>query len=366
MIETITLIGFVQALFGMLLFATKRPKHLSFVLLIVWLAVVAVFLGAILLPFQVVDYFKPGIFPLLFLFGPLLYFYVCSLTIEHYKFRIINLLHLLPWLLVCIHRVFTSPVSISNTSGFSVNSITSYNEIYFVLLIVSLFIYWVFSVRMILKHRKNIPYYFSNYSQKNTLTWLILVLVIFLFFFVAIFLLPFFESVLKASFFVFISLPVNLTVFTFIIVFFGINQSVFFEPEKVTEPDLITESEKKYERSALKQSQITSISKTVYNYLKEKKPYLNSDYSLQMMVDDLDISRQNLSQVINSGQKKNFYKLINEFRVNEVKALLKNSNYEHYTLLGIAFECGFNSKTSFNRIFKEETGVTPTAYKNSL
>jgi AraC-like DNA-binding protein len=219
---------------------------------------------------------------------------------------------------------------------------------------------------MILKHRKNIPYYFSNYSQKNTLTWLILVLVIFLFFFVAIFLLPFFESVLKASFFVFISLPVNLTVFTFIIVFFGINQSVFFEPEKITEPDLITESEKKYERSALKQSQITSISETVYNYLKEKKPYLNSDYSLQMMVDDLDISRQNLSQVINSGQKKNFYKLINEFRVNEVKALLKNSKYEHYTLLGIAFECGFNSKTSFNRIFKEETGVTPTAYKNSL
>lgn len=366
MTETITIIGFVQAIFGMLLFTAKRPRHLSFVLLTVWLLVIAIFQGAMLLPFQVVDYFKPGIFPMLFVFGPLLYFYVSSLTIEQFKFRLKDLVHLSPWILVSIHRLFTSPVSVSNTSGFTDNSITFYNKIYFVLLIVSLFVYWVFSVNLILKHRKNIPFYFSNYSKKNTLTWLIFVVVIFLVFFLAIFFISFFAESLELNFLSLVSLSANLTIFTFIIVFFGINQSVFFNPTTEKEPDLSSELDKKYERSALKESQINEISETVSNYLKEKKPYLNSEYSLQMMVDDLGISRQNLSQVINAGQKKNFYKLINEFRVKEVKEMLLNPKYEHYTVLGIAYECGFNSKTSFNRIFKEETGLTPTAFTKKI
>jgi AraC-like DNA-binding protein len=85
-----------------------------------------------------------------------------------------------------------------------------------------------------------------------------------------------------------------------------------------------------------------------------------------MMVDDLNISRQKLSQVINQGQQKNFYRLINEFRIDQVKSKMADSNFAHYTLLGIALECGFNSKTSFNRIFKEITGLTPSEYKNSV
>ncbi len=365
MTETITIVGFVQAVFGIALFAAKRPKHLSFVLLEVWLGVIALFLGALLLPFQVVDYFKPGIFPLLFVFGPILYFYVGSLTIEAFRFKPSDLLHVLPWLLVSLHRTFTTPVAVSEANGFATNSMSLYNRIYFVLLIVSLFIYWLLSVGLIMKHRKNIPFYFSNYSRKNTLTWLIFVVVIFLVFFLAIFLLSFSNSNGQTTLGL-VSLPGNLTVFTFILVFFGINQSVFFTPDNQNVQEINEESEKKYEHSGLKASEIQSISKTVNSYLESRKPYLNPDFSLQMMVDDLGISRQKLSQVINTGQKKNFYKLINEYRIEEVKALLNHPKFQHYTVLGIALECGFNSKTSFNRIFKEETGLTPTAYKNNL
>lgn len=85
-----------------------------------------------------------------------------------------------------------------------------------------------------------------------------------------------------------------------------------------------------------------------------------------MMVEDLKISRQKLSYVINIGQHKNFYKLINESRVNEVKEKLQDSHYNHYTVLAIGLDCGFNSKTSFNRIFKEETGLTPTEYRDKI
>jgi AraC-like DNA-binding protein len=318
------------------------------------------------LPFQVVDYFKPGIFPLLLLFGPLLYFYVSSLAIENFKFKPNHLFHLLPLLLVAIHRSTIEVVSISNNSYLTENPAYIYNKIYYVLVIVSMFVYWVFSVKLILKHRKNVPFYFSNYSKKNTLTWLIFVVFIFLLFFIIDFVGSYLEVVLKMDFIIFPGLSSNLTLFSFIMIFFGINQSVIYKFEKEEPLPFGSDSDKKYARSTLNENQIEEINSTVYGYLQSKKPYLNSEYSLQMMADDLGISRQNLSQVINTGQKKNFYKLINEFRVKEVKEKLYDSSFSHYSILGIAFECGFNSKTSFNRIFKEETGFTPSAYKKSL
>jgi AraC-like DNA-binding protein len=364
--ETITILGFVQSLFGILIFISKRPRHLSFILLTVWLSVNAIFLGAQLLPFEVVDYFKPGIFPLLFLLGPLLYLYVNSLATENYKLEPKHFLHLLPYLAVCIHRSVTDAVSISSSSNLDENPAFIYNKIYYVLLIVSLFIYWVFSVRIILAHRKNIPYYFSNYTKKNTLSWLIFVVLIFLVLFLADLFVTSLARVFGIDLFQFLSITSNLTIFTFIMLFFGINQSVIYEFKNENEETSEGDTEEKYKRSALNENKITDINNKVFDYLKTKKPYLNSEFSFQMMVDDLGISRQNLSQVINSGQKKNFYKLISGFRVEEVKEMLANPKYEHYTVLGIAFDCGFNSKTSFNRIFKEETGYTPTEYKKSL
>ena len=146
--------------------------------------------------------------------------------------------------------------------------------------------------------------------------------------------------------------------------FFGINQTVIYEPEELKENG--GKNESKYDRSAMSKDEIEKIRKLIFNYLKERKPYLNSEYNLQMMVTDLNISRQKLSQVINLGEQKNFYQLINEFRIEEVKTRMTTPGFEHYTLLGIAFECGFNSKTSFNRIFKEITGLTPSEYKSSV
>ena len=151
-------------------------------------------------------------------------------------------------------------------------------------------------------------------------------------------------------------------------IFFGIKQKAIYKSKKEEKEDesLIKISDVKYKSSAIKDEHIEKINKMVFGYLKLKKPYLNPEYILQMMVDDLDISRQILSQVINSSQKKNFYKLINEFRVEEVKEMLLNPAYKNYTVLGIAYECGFNSKTSFNRIFKEETAYTPTEFKKNI
>ena len=198
--------------------------------------------------------------------------------------------------------------------------------------------------------------------------WLISVLTIFLVLFVLDFSMSFISRVLGFEIGRFSFLSLNLTIFTFIMIFFGINQSVIYKTPRVLqeEPENSENQETRYSRSSLNEKQIEELTTTVFQYLKNKKPYLNPDFSLQMMAEDLNISRHKLSEAINNGQKKNFYKLINEFRVEEVKEMLVNQAFSYYTVLGIGLECGFNSKTSFNRIFKEETGLTPTEYKRTI
>ena len=365
--KTIAIIGLVQSLFGIMIFISKRPRHLSFIFLIIWLAIIAAFLGARLLPFQVTDYFKPGIFPLLLLFGPLLYLYVNSLSVENFKLKPNILLHLIPLIVVGIHRIIVSPVSIGGPTDLAGNTMYFYNKIYYSMLVLSLLTYWIYSLKLILIHRKNIPKNFSNYTSKNSLGWLISVLTLFLVLFVIDFSMSFITRVLGFEIGRFSFLSLNLNIFTFIMIFFGINQSVIYKTQNVkeNEPESDNNPDVKLSRSLLDEKQLEEITTTVYHYLKNKKPYLNPDYSLQMMAEDLNISRHKLSEAINNGQKKNFYKLINESRVDEVKEMLVNPAFSHYTVLGIGLECGFNSKTSFNRIFKEETGLTPTEYKRT-
>jgi AraC-like DNA-binding protein len=62
----------------------------------------------------------------------------------------------------------------------------------------------------------------------------------------------------------------------------------------------------------------------------------------------------------------NFYNLVNEYRIKEVKDRLKSDKYKRLTILAIAYDSGFNSKSSFNTIFKEKTGQTPSEYLATL
>jgi AraC-like DNA-binding protein len=98
----------------------------------------------------------------------------------------------------------------------------------------------------------------------------------------------------------------------------------------------------------------------------EKKPYLNPDLSLQDLATMLDVSRHQLSAVINNYSKVNFYEFVNTYRVEEVKRLMKNKENQKDKIMSLAYDAGFNSNASFYRIFKNTTGQTPTQYKNSI
>ena len=100
--------------------------------------------------------------------------------------------------------------------------------------------------------------------------------------------------------------------------------------------------------------------------MKTEKPYLNSELNLSDLASELEMHRNELSQIINKGFQKNFNDFINEFRVNAFKKELENGAHKQLSLLGIAMDCGFNSKATFNRVFKKITNTSPTEFLQNL
>jgi AraC-like DNA-binding protein len=129
-------------------------------------------------------------------------------------------------------------------------------------------------------------------------------------------------------------------------------------------PDNKNES-KKYSSSSLSEKEMEVIHKKIIDLVENDKLYLNNDLQVKDISDKTGISSHKISQTINTISAKNLYEFINEYRVEHFKSLLLDSNYSHYTILGLGLESGFNSKSSMNRIFKNFTGQTPIQFKES-
>jgi len=100
--------------------------------------------------------------------------------------------------------------------------------------------------------------------------------------------------------------------------------------------------------------------------VKEKRYYEDPDLSLPTLAAKLGMVPHELSRIINAVFKKSFTDFINEFRVADVIRKMKNPANGHITLLGMAYDAGFNSQSTFHRAFKEITGKTPAEYKKEL
>jgi AraC-like DNA-binding protein len=99
-------------------------------------------------------------------------------------------------------------------------------------------------------------------------------------------------------------------------------------------------------------------------YMQRNKPHINPRLTLNDLADKLKIQPHTVSKVINDGFNKNFFDFINSYRIEEFKGRMTDPKFKNFTLLSIAFDCGFNSKTAFNRSFKKLTNQTPKEYYN--
>jgi len=131
--------------------------------------------------------------------------------------------------------------------------------------------------------------------------------------------------------------------------------------------DILPKNEiSKYKNSNLNTKLIEQYKSDLINSMEIDKLYLNGKLSIQDVSNELNIPKQYISEVLNEHMKTNFQDFINEYRVEEFIKRLKNDQNNQFTLLGIATEVGFNSKSSFNAIFKKIKGLTPTQFKKNL
>ncbi|PKL40015.1 MAG: hypothetical protein CVV44_07300 [Spirochaetae bacterium HGW-Spirochaetae-1] len=157
-----------------------------------------------------------------------------------------------------------------------------------------------------------------------------------------------------------IDLLYNLFFFGFIIIMLlFLNYSVDMDSRKIF---LLNIFRKKYEKSGLKNDDRENYARTLYEYMCEEKPFLDPELRIDDVAAALQVKRHYLSQIISEKYGMNFYSYINGFRVEEAKKLMSRSD-EDINLLGIAFETGFNSKSTFNRTFKSLTGMTPSEFR---
>jgi len=379
-------IGIAQALFTTLFILFKNPKLLSEKILVIWIIFLAMPLLSRALSPAVLNIPLPIIsnnFLYSLCFGPFLWFYVQSLTGKMDRFRLTHLYHLSPFLIITLLQLITKESSVfpempkAPPLGGRL-PIAQFN-------IASLICYSAMTIWRLHQHRLQVLDNFSSLSTQITLKWLTWLT----FGFVIAYLLPLLgkdfalPKILQSHAVAFVS-------FIYLLSFFGLKQTQIFvnnhpledenSPQQqapnaeiaITETEIkhpeqvIVEPKDKYERSALTPQKAQQYLTQLEQFSATEKPYLDTELTVDGLAKKLQVPRHHLTQVLSEQLNKNFYSYINEYRVQAVKEYLSNPQCEQMTLLDIAYESGFNSKSTFNLVFKKITGITPSQYKKSL
>jgi AraC-like DNA-binding protein len=350
---------------------TKRKKTHADYILAAWLCIIGFHLLGFYLFFtnQQFDYptFVVLGFSLPLAHGPFLYLYTRQQT-SSAPFNKKQILHFLPVLLSFLMFAEFHFLSLDQKievfqlkgQGFKTQLLINIYAIY-----VSGIVYVILSLSRLLKYRKSLVHQFSN-TEKINFTWLLYLII----WMAVIWVVILFEHEDKFIF-------GAAALFVLWVGYFGIKQVRVFSQNtpgpgmesslsvnrNYEERKLNDNSESsKYQKSTLSEQDASLIHERLMHLMAEQKPYKNPELTLNELASILEVHPNYLSQVINSKEKKSFYDLINVMRVEEFIKLISKPSSLQYTLLAISYDCGFNSKASFNRNFKKYTGLTPRDY----
>lgn len=366
-------IGVFTSAFLALMILTKKGRNLADFILGIWMIFIGLHLLAYYSYITKLRYYMLllGInAPLPFLHGPFLYLYVMALSKpESFKQKLWRYHFLLPLIILIssIPYVFSIISGGVNTPEITNSSYDYYSLILTIALNISGVFYVFCTSRLLSNHKKRILAEFSN-QEKINLNWLR-----FLFYgMVAMWVLIIFT---RNDTWIFSTA----TFFTVLIGYFGIKQVGIFTNnqseyhEVYPAPEIAIEStvsealiqKRKYAKSGLSKEKLSDVHNRLKWLMENEKLYTNPDLTLKYLADRLSIHPNHLSQVINEIESVNFYDYINLLRIEEFKKLIMLPGNQKFTLLSIAFECGFNSKSAFNRFFKKVTGMSPSDYIKS-
>ena len=136
-------------------------------------------------------------------------------------------------------------------------------------------------------------------------------------------------------------------------------------PEIFKDQFVLESKKEKYQQSGLSSEMTNVYADQLEKLMEESKPYRSSDLTLPQLSDMLEIPPNYLSQVINERMGYNFFDYVNYYRVTEAKALLTDPSHLEDNIIQIAYQVGFNSKSTFNAAFKKFTQTTPTLFRKA-
>lgn len=298
-------------------------------------------------------YFYLGILTMTyFLFAPLFYWYFKSVFEPKFKFKLFDLFHLIPFVFFTVYYIF----NLKRFWGFLDIDLSDYVftetvfSIQMIIYLSALFIDYRHNQTEIKNHfsqtKKTYIFWLYFFFWGNIVQWLFKILAM-------LFVL---KVLYVSSWCGWLSSIIWLNTFLFInsVVFIALKNSEIFLSRRKSQNGLLTESQlKKHNRKLI-------------SLMEEEKIYLDSNLSLPVLAKAIKLSTNHLSYLINKVYQQNFFDFINQYRIEESKNLIALNNGEKVNILEIAYQVGFNSKSTFNTAFKKFTGCTPVQYKKGV
>lgn len=299
-------------------------------------------------------------------FGPLLYFFTLSVIHRDFKLNLKKMVHFIPFLVFFLatealyirlprdvkERLLTNLFHHHIAASFAWTS---------AIILLQFLLYAAASLLQVAQYKKSAGQHFSD-PKSTDVSWLYTTIL----FFIAVMFITSFNSALAQTaaekYYLLIFNLVILAVLAFVVKVFlkALQQSQFFgfkSEEVIASGKLPLDAAEIDERKSIVAAAIA--------YMENNKPYLKPDLSLDELSAMLALKPRALSQAINDIRQQNFFDFVNRYRIDEAVRMLTNPADKKITVLEVLYEAGFNSKSSFNTLFKKYTGVTPTEFRKT-
>lgn len=305
------------------------------------------------------------------LHGPFLYLYLSVLALKKRRLKKQDYFHFGPFVFFVIYLLvsfgfpeYSERIRMDHVSH-NFNPPLLFT-IFLILTALSGPLYFFLSARMFKKLDIHI---FNNlsYSEEVDLDWLRKLVLIFGVIWSALIVITVIHHVFHFFSMMFCTdgLFLSLSIFIILVGYFGLRQKAIFINYNIDDQDFVTKTKNNDSGLFLSETEKDRYTKKINQYMDAGKPYLNPNLSLPQLASELNIPSHHLSKVINDHFGMNFFEFINQYRIDEVKKKMTDPETANLSLLGIAYECGFNSKSAFNRVFKKITNMTPSEFKKT-
>ncbi len=367
--SVIMILGAAQGLFlTVFLFMKKKEEGISIKFLSAFLLVASLlFLMAAFhqaRQTKLLIIFGPIFYPLILSLGPLLYLYIKATLEKDFKLRIFDVFFFFPTLIAFffLARIYFFPYEeqVKFVESFYSHDISIVETVFRYFEIAYRAVFVILSIKLLTDYREQLKEEFSA-LEKIDYGWLKQLLIYYLITIIVLLLVTIMNldndyRIIIASYLAFIMYVIGYKIMT---------DTSDGSPKIDISEISRKEKQNKYGKTGLTEDKKSALKEKLLKQVEKNRIYVDPEITLGKLAEAVGASQNQVSQVINEQFGKNFYEFINGYRVDLAKKLLVSEEYKNESILSIAFEVGFQSKSTFNAVFKKITNMTPSQFRKN-